>query len=107
MFKTIVISFAVLATLFLATSCDEDSNCADNFNFATEVADELTALNDAALAYGQDPTAENCNAYKASATAYLDALEDLKSCAEIAGQGTTYQQAIDNTQAEVDALMCN
>lgn len=107
MFKPIVISFSLLAALFFVTSCDDDSACADNFNFATEVAEELTALNDAAVAYGQDQSPENCNAYKTAATDYLDALEDLKSCAEIAGQGTAYQQAIDSTQAEVDALMCN
>jgi len=107
MLKTIAILFALLSSLLLITSCDEDSICADNFNFATEVADELTALNDAAVAYGQDQSPENCTAYKAAATDYLDALEDLKSCAEIAGQGTAYQQAIDSTQAEVDALMCN
>ena len=107
MFKTTLISLALLSIVLLTTSCDEDNACADNFNFTTEVADELTALNDAAVAYGQDQSPENCNAYKAAATDYLEALEDLKSCAQIAGQGTAYQQAIDSTQAEVDALMCN
>ncbi|MEM6697097.1 MAG: hypothetical protein AAF806_13600 [Bacteroidota bacterium] len=107
MFKSIVIPFVLLAAFFLVTACDDDSACADNFNFATEVADELNALNDAAVAFGQDQSPENCNAYKTAATDYIDALEDLKSCAEIAGQGVAYQQALDSTQAEIDALMCN
>ena len=107
MFKTMTISMVLFTSLFLLTSCDDDSACADNFNFSAEVADEFSALNDAAVAYGQDQSPENCNAYKSAATDYLDAMEELKSCAQIAGQGTAYQQAIDSAQAEVDTLMCS
>ncbi|MEM8524619.1 MAG: hypothetical protein AAGG68_08240 [Bacteroidota bacterium] len=107
MFKTIIISSVVFSSLLLLASCDDDSACANNFNFTTELAAEFTALNDAALLHAQDPTPENCNAYKASATAYLDAASELKTCAEIAGQGIAYAQAIADTQAEVDNLMCN
>jgi len=107
MFKTIAISFVLLGTLFFTSSCDKEENCKDGFNFATEISTEFTALNDAAILYAQDPTSENCNAYKAAATAYLDAAIDLKTCAELAGQGTAYTQAIADTQAEVDALQCS
>ncbi|HLF63810.1 MAG TPA: hypothetical protein VI603_08655 [Saprospiraceae bacterium] len=98
--------FAVLTlvSVVLLVSCKDDDPV--GCNWTTELQAELTAFNDAATDYGQNPTTENCNAYRNAGLAYLDAAADLQSCANASGQGTEYQQAIASAQASLDALQC-
>lgn len=104
--------FFCLLGLFLIPACggDDDSSdpsgCGTNFNFQTELAAETTALSDATQVWVNDPTTENCNAYKAAATAYLDAAIGLEDCAILAGQATEFNQAVADAQASVDAIVC-
>ncbi|MCB0629430.1 MAG: hypothetical protein R2824_18340 [Saprospiraceae bacterium] len=103
--------FAVLFVLSLGTtiSCTKNDpgpgGCAANFNYTAELQAEATALGNAASAYGQDPTTENCNAYKAAYQDYLDAAEDIKLCVPQADLAA-YQQAIDDARDNLDALAC-
>lgn len=98
--------FAVLTlvSVICVVSCKDDDPV--SCNWTTELQDELTAFNNAASVYGQNPTTENCNAYRNAGLAYLDAAADLQSCANAQGQGQEYQQAIEAAEDSLNALQC-
>ncbi len=87
---------------FSACGKNDPNTC----NYVTEVQNESDALTAALTAYSNDPSTANCNAFKGAYQDYLNALEDHRSCAVAAGQGTAFQQAIDNAQASLDTLVC-
>lgn len=98
--------FAVLTlvSVICIISCKDDDPV--TCNWTTELQAELNAFSNAATVYGQNPTTENCNAYRNAGLAYLDAAADLQSCANAQGQGQEYQQAIAEAEASLDALQC-
>ncbi|MEE9408383.1 MAG: hypothetical protein V3V28_09935 [Polaribacter sp.] len=65
------------------TSCgvndDETLDCA-NGTWVQSVQTELNAWLSAAQVYGSAPTSANCQSYKTSGQAYLNALEKIKTC---------------------------
>lgn len=76
--------------------------------WASELSDEVTALNNAAMTYVNNPTQENCLAYKAAAQAYVDALKPYGDCATLTGQDrTAWQEALNSAQQSVDEIDCN
>jgi hypothetical protein len=86
---------------FIACGKDDPATC----DYATEVQDELNAVNAAATTYGNNPTTENCNAFKAAYQNYLNELQDHDNCV-LPAQQAQYQDAIDQAQASLDALQC-
>lgn len=103
-------AFLMLFVLFVSTACSKNDpatpgGCAANFNYAVELEAEFNAFANAATAYAQDQTTENCNAYKVAAQAYLDAAADVEVCVPVADKAA-YQMAIDEAKAEIDALSC-
>jgi len=106
----------IFFVLFLAVvsvgswTCKKDNN--DNgdpcsINWASDLVDEINAMNAAAQTYIADPTYENCIAYKNAAQAYLDALEPYGNCAVLTGQDrVAWQNAIDEAQESLDNLNC-
>lgn len=107
--KSLIYSLFVFSTLLLSSCGGDDdlnSNCGANYNFQVELSNEVQILNDAAIAYANDPTTENCNAYVDAANDYLDAAEDLEDCAVLAGQQAEYNQAIDDARDSLNALQC-
>jgi hypothetical protein len=96
-----------LVAVVCCASCNKDDDGPDTCNFAQELQDELTAYTNAANAYFADPTnVEKCNAYRNALMDYLDEAEGLQSCANAAGQGTEYQQALDAAQDALDSFQC-
>ena len=82
-----------------------DGPCATAWSVA--VQDEVSAWSSAAQAYGMDPTTENCNAYKAAADAYLDALEPYENCAALAGQQRAeWKAALDAARESINNMNC-
>jgi hypothetical protein len=98
----------IITTLVVLTSCKKDENndpeyCATAW--ATAVQDELTAVTNAAVTYAQNPTTENCTAYKAAYQNYIDAMEPYGNCsAWTAQQKADLQNQIDNAREEMDTL---
>ena len=94
----------------LAFACKKDDpapvGCGSNWVLANEIEDELNAVLDAATTYTQDPTTANCEAYVAAYQDYLDELEGYQSCANQAGQGAEYQQALQDAQDALDDINC-
>jgi len=74
---------------------------------ATELTTELAALNEAAFKYGEDPSPENCLAYKEAANFYLESAVELKDCATLVGQEDLYNTAIEETEADLEELDCD
>jgi len=109
MSKKIFISLFVLVAVFSFWTCNDDNNndspC--SVAWATELSNEITAVSAAAQAYATNPTSATCNSYKQAMQDYLDALEPYGNCATLTGQDRTeWQNALDDTQASIDALVC-
>jgi hypothetical protein len=94
---------AILAISVL-TSCGKDDPV--TCNWTTELQNESDALVAAATAYGNNPTTANCEAYKDAFQDYLNEAEKYVSCATTAGQGAELQSAINQAQADLNALQC-
>lgn len=102
-------AFLMLISLGTTMACSKDSagpaGCGASYNWSVEIQAEGNALGVAASAYAQDPTTENCNAYKAAYQDYLDAAEDIDNCVPSADRAA-YQAAIDDARDNLDALTC-
>jgi len=98
---------AVAVSGFWTCSKDsKDDSC--SAAWASELSNEVNAMINAATVYGTDQSPANCNAYKQAAQAYLDALEPYGNCATLTGQDRVdWQNALDDAQDSVDALVCN
>jgi hypothetical protein len=100
-----LIIVAFLASLPLLNSCKKDDDPV-SCNYITELQQESDAVSAAALAYGNNPTPANCEAFKDAYEDYLDAADDYVDCATVAGQGAQLQAAIDAAQQNLDQLQC-
>lgn len=101
-----------LLLLTLIVGCKKDHTtklsagaCAGYSNWSMEIQDEAMQLSNAAAAYGQNPTPENCQNYKDAAEAYIKALQDLKNCVP-AAQKSAYQQSLDEAIQNLNDLNC-
>lgn len=99
-----LLAVLTLVAVVCLVSCKKDDPV--GCNWSQELQDELNAFTNAANVYGANPTTENCNAYKNAGLDYLAAASDLQSCANAAGTGTEYQQAIDSAEASINAIVC-
>lgn len=91
-------------------SCKKKTADADfcTTSWTTKLADKITAMSNAAMAYGTNPTVANCNAYKTAVNAYIDALEPYGDCSLYA-TGTNKAQfdaAIAEARQEVAQTTC-
>lgn len=101
--QKILVGALIIAAPFLG-SCgkDDPATC----NYTVELEAEANALSNAYLAFSNDPSTANCQAYKVSLQNYLNASEDIKGCVNAAGQGVEFQQYLDSLQVFVDTLTC-
>ena len=68
------------------TSCganDDDSIACGNGTWVQSVQTELNTWLTATQAYGSDPTSANCQNYKSTGQAYLNALDKIKTCVPV------------------------
>jgi len=75
-------------------------------NFAQEFQDELNDISEAASNWATEQTTEACEAYIDAYQDYLNALEDWDECALWYGNQDEWQQAIDDTQDDLDDFEC-
>ncbi len=102
-FQKIIVGICIIAVPFIS-SCKKDDP--QTCNYATELQVQSTAISNALIAYTNDPSTANCQAYKASLQAYLNASVDFKACANAAGQGVEFQNYLDTLQLTIDTLQC-
>jgi hypothetical protein len=95
--------------IFSVNSCTEKEKSDDcSILWATELQAELMALSTAAQNFGSNPNLTTCNAYKNAAQAYVDALAPYGDCAIFTTvQRAQWQAALEDAQADVDAITCS
>lgn len=106
------INFLFFSILFISligfSSCGDDKddigNCNTNFSIVLEA--ELDAITATGTAFGNDPTTENCNAYKTAFNNYLTALESLEGCYRENGLGDEFELSIEEARADINDLDC-
>ncbi|MEM8524562.1 MAG: hypothetical protein AAGG68_07955 [Bacteroidota bacterium] len=111
MIQSITKTLLVVVLIGTFAACDkgkEALNCAiQNFDLATALSTELVALNEAAFKYSDDPSPENCKAYKEAANFYLESATELQDCAKLVGQEDLYNTAIEETEEDLAELDCD
>ncbi|MDB2606959.1 hypothetical protein N9Y48_04210 [Zobellia sp.] len=106
------ILLAVCGVAFALTySCSDDNPlnpAGDCFggNWVDGYADELQAWSDAAEAYNENPTVDNCSDYKSAALAYFDAVSDIYNCIPTVSRAEIDEE-LKEAKAEIDAQDCN
>jgi len=69
------------------------------------VEKELNAWSAASTAYGEDPSKANCENYKNTGQAYLNALDKTKKC--IPGTSLSdYNKSIEDAKKELSEIVC-
>lgn len=102
-------SIALLFSVFLF-SCSGNSlaeRCGANWSYSAEIEQEINNLSAALTTYSQNPTTENCEAYKEAYLDYLDALRDLEECYVYTFSQDEFNQFINETEEAVNAIDCN
>lgn len=101
----ICISFLVLSSC----SKDDDSplglGAGCGYLWSVRIADEITALSQAASAYSQDSSQAKCLEFKKAYNNYLDEAEDIKACVPVDDKDD-FQKDIDEARAELNDLPC-
>lgn len=101
--KNLLLAFCLLSVPFFS-ACGKDDD-PDPCNWSTELQAEVTAFSAALTAYSQNPSQENCIAYKNSLTAYLNAADDIDDCVP-ADQRAAFEASLDDAQIQADLLVC-
>ncbi len=101
--------FGISLLVFSGCSKDDDGPLglggACGFTWSVRIADEITALSQAASEYSQDSSQAKCLDYKKAYNDYLDEAEDIKSCVPAADKDD-FQDSIDEARAELNKLPC-
>ena len=93
-----------LFSSFLISCGGDDVQDCNSSTFMTEVSDEIDLVNQAAAAFANDPSQTNCDAFKAAAQNYLDAVEGFSDC-----DGLTqaeFDQALEAARQSVNSIPC-
>lgn len=102
-------SFAFLFVLSI-TSCGSDGpgdvDCTSSIAVNNAISDEVDGISVALQDYINDDSAANCDALKDAYQDYIDALKDLQDCADQAGDGASFAQALVDAEASIDTLLC-
>ncbi len=104
---TMVSCCIVLTALTSCSSNDDEPALADCGNglWTLSVQTELKAWTTAIQAYSTDPTPANCQKYKSTGQAYINALDKIKQCVP-AGSLTDFEQSLKEAKTEINALSC-
>lgn len=100
----------MVSTLLVLSSCSNDDNgsigdCSEEF-WTLRVQDEATAFVNASTTFSEDPSTANCNALKATANAYLDALEEARPCVPNS-ELTEFETGLDEARESINANICS
>ena len=103
-----------LVTLIIGSisSCGDDDtpsnnvNCQSSIEVNQAVADDVEAISVALQVWIVDQSSQNCNALQTAYQNYIDALESLQDCANQAGVGQEFSQALSEAQDNIANLSC-
>jgi hypothetical protein len=103
--RNILALLAIVAILGL-NSCKKDKDPAGcSANWAQELLDEYSNVLTTSTTYENDPTQENCLAYKDALQDYVDAVEPLLSCSLLtAEEQQELEEDLEDTEDEISTL---
>ena len=104
--KLLFFFLAVASIGLVSCGGDDDVDCTGTVNLSVELSAEIDAVTNAGIAYGTNPTTENCEDYVNALEDYLDALSAWESCANEAGVLDEFQQDLADAQAAIDDIEC-
>jgi hypothetical protein len=106
MFKMKKILTLLVFSVFLFVACGDDEPDVECTvaSFNTEINAAVTNLNNAIMAFNNDNSNANCDAVKAAAQDYFDAVKAYEDCAEL--QGPDYTAALAAAQDAVNSISC-
>ncbi|MBC6995498.1 hypothetical protein QWY85_10480 [Neolewinella lacunae] len=100
----------LLAITLFTTACGGDDDgggpgFCTNETFSNDISAAVSRLSDAALAYSNDPSTANCNAYKNAARDYLDEVRRFEGCATL-NTRQEFRDALREAEESVDMIQC-
>ena len=104
--------FFVTLIIGVVSSCGDDDtpnnnvNCQSSIEVNQAVADDVEAISVALQAWIADQSSQNCNALQTAYQNYIDALESLQDCANQAGVGQEFSQALSEARGNIANLSC-
>lgn len=105
-----LLSLLIILSFIWIGSCkkeDKDPDYCTSSTWTQQLADELNSMMGAALTYSSSPTTANCNTYKASIKAYIDALKPFEKCSLwTADQKAQFHEALVDAETEMNDA-CN
>ena len=109
--KLITVAFVALSFCMISSCGDDDSpsnnvDCSSSLEVNRAVADDVEAIGIAIQAWIVDQSPQNCNALQTAYQNYIDALESLQDCANQAGVGQEFSQALSEAQNNIADLSC-
>ncbi len=111
--RKIFVIFCIAITSSILVSCSGDDSEDDLSSVDCQtgtwtewIQSELNDYSNALNAYAEDPSDQNCSAYKTAALNYLEALRDIADCVPTANKATI-DQAIDEAESEVANDACD
>jgi hypothetical protein len=90
-----------------ACKSNDDNDAPCSVAWTSELSAEINDMSVAAQAYAADQSVANCNAYKQSVQAYLNALRPYGDCTMLTGQQRiAWESALADAQENVDNMNC-
>ena len=83
---------------------DDPDNCAEGWEIAVNT--KLQAAIDAGQVWAMSGVKEDCEKYKDALYDYLDAVRDLEDCYVLAGQKQAWEQAIQESEDDINSITC-
>ena len=106
-FTQIIFFFLLFGSLsFIACSSDDDVDCDNEAAVAQLFNDGAQAVLDATEAWVADPSESNCLTLRSTYSDWIDDLEGFQGCADQAGQGDEYRDAIQQSREALDTIPC-
>jgi hypothetical protein len=104
--KTLAICFVTTCLLCLGfASCGPAGPNCGTLGFSFALQNEILALSAASSAYQQDPSPQNCAAYREAYSNYIGALQGYDKCVP-AEDRADWQQSLEEAQQEAANLSC-
>jgi len=101
----IVKLFVIVYLIFLLPSCAADRCNQTFFGGSTIFNDEIADVNEAAVAFNEDPSTENCNTYRDRVRDYIDELKSFREC--VTDQDlASFDTQIEGLEGQFDLLNC-
>ena len=103
-----LLSLSIVAVMFFnGCSLGDNSPLGCSVRWAIDLQDELALLSSTAVAYSQNETEANCEAYRNALQAYLNKLKPYGNCQALTGKDRAdFQESLDDAQESIDELNC-